>query len=417
MTIHSTRRWVVVLVENEARRVFELFDALTVVSTGKTRAHAVDRPDLALGERILPLAILVGKPEEWGQADDLREDYPEFRERIFADRGAYSDVEVLYQLLDRIVSGNPHAHVLVLWDDQLNTAWALDENKNGMTLQFAARYGELLLRAGRKERVRIVGISAQKDWTTEQKADLARFLRRGWIDDFRDRAHIDRLVAELTGSSDGERIEYEQRLGSDARGGTLDRADLEGLRAGFEAAARDRLRAVARRVAQDPDDPVEGTWNPAHAGPLLIDETTRTIEVFEHRDRPAWALEGGWDAPAPATGKRRPATQVLKEITARNLAALRAGGEAEADAWEWHRVTSEDAALAFDSVAYRMLRFIARRGDAVESHEIVRAELAMPSAVNTYASRIRSGLKRHEVLESVTSGGYRCARDYLLLLR
>jgi hypothetical protein len=77
----------------------------------------------------------------------------------------------------------------------------------------------------------------------------------------------------------------------------------------------------------------------------------------------------------------------------------------------------EGGGLDFGSVAYRLLRYLVERGEGVERHEIVRAGLARDSAVNTYASRIRSGLARHEILESVTSGGYRCARDVLLLAR
>jgi hypothetical protein len=150
---------------------------------------------------------------------------------------------------------------------------------------------------------------------------------------------------------------------------------------------------------------------------VVIDETTCAIELFEHRDRPMWALDGAWDAPEVETGKRRLATHVLKEITARHLQALREGGAAEVRAFGWRRVAAEEGALDFEGVAYRLLRYLIERGDAVERHEIVRSGLAMSSAVNTYASRIRSGMRRHEILESVTRGGYRCARDVLLVMR
>jgi len=416
-TFTNQDEWLVVLVENEARRVFEFFDAVTALGTGRTRPHVVDLPGLVLGERLFPAAVLVGSPEEWGQADDLREDYPELKERILADRQAYHDPESLFRMLDRLLAAHPHKRVLLLWDDQLNTRWAMEENPNGMTLKFAARFGALLAQRGQKRRVRIVGISAQRDWTTEQKADLARFLREGWIDDFRDRAHVDRLVAELTAGQGGDRVAFFARIAGAGRRGALPREDLAGVRAELEQAARARLQAVVRRLAQEPDKDVAGSWNPAFAGPVVIDETTSTVEIFEHRDRPAWAIEGAWDDPEELTGKRRLATHVLKEITARYLRALREGGEAEVEAFGWRRLAAEDGALAFEGVAYRLLRFLVERGDAVERHEIVRSGLAMSSAVNTYASRIRSGMRRHEILESVTRGGYRCARDVLLVAR
>jgi hypothetical protein len=407
--------WTVVLVENEPRRVFELFDALMVLRTGAMRAHVAGAPELALGARLAPFALLVARPEELGEVDDLREDHPMLADRIVAAGDAYRDPDALFRALDRIVDAAGGRRVLVLWDDQLGTPWALAENANGMTLQFAARWGASLAERGARQRVRLVGISAQRDWTSRQMQDYARFLREGTVDDFRDRGHVDRLVAEQTAPAAATRVAYLARLGGETARGAADQARLERMREEMAELARERLRAVAARLASTPDADVAGTWNPAFAGPLVIDETSGVIEIFEHADRPRWAAEAAWDAPDPATGKRRLATHVLKEITERYLRALRAGGAGEVAAWGWRRL--EGGGLDFGSVAYRLLRYLVERGEGVERHEIVRAGLARDSAVNTYASRIRSGLARHEILESVTSGGYRCARDVLLLAR
>jgi len=424
--VQAEPAWRVILVENEPRRVLEFLDALTTLDDGRMRPHVAGDPDQELGERITPCAVLVASAEAVAEADDLCDDHPAIAPLLVRSPAAHASADALFARLDELVDeacaddvgdGEPGARVLVLWDDQLDTPWALAENANGMTLQFAARWGESLERRGLRSRVRLIGISAQQRWTSAQVEDYARFLRRGDVDDFKDRAHVDRLVAEQTASAGGERVAYVARVGGELRRGAAGPRALARIRREMEDAARARLVAVAARLARGEDAAVAGSWNPAFAGPLVIDETAGVLEILEHADRPAWAAEHGWDAADPETGKRRLATHVLKEITERHLAALRDGGAAAADAWEWRRLSPVGAGLDFGSVAYRLFRHIVERGDVVERHEIVRAGLAQDSAVNTYASRIRSGVARHELIESVTSGGYRCTRDYLMLNR